>query len=95
MSLPDGVFELVMEMLPLPRIWHWSLDRLARRCKLAPHQAMLDMSVIMDEILTDSQIVHGKNQSNQLIKLSRSPHVSQNSHHIYCILIDGLFHYFS
>ncbi len=75
MSLPDGVFELVMEMLPLPRIWHWSLDRLARRCKLSPHQAMLDMSVIMDEILADAQIIDGKNQSNLLIKINRSPHV--------------------
>jgi hypothetical protein len=75
MSLPDGVFELVMDMLPLPRIWHWSLERLARRCKLAPHQAMIDMSVMMDEILSDLQVIRGKNQSNLLIKISRSPQV--------------------
>lgn len=75
-DLPSGVFELVMEMLPTPRIWHWSIDRLAKRCKLAPQQAMLDMSIIMDEILADSLVVSGKGQSNLLVKLSRSPQVS-------------------
>jgi ankyrin repeat protein len=79
MSLPEGVFELVMDMLPLPRVWHWTLDRLARRCKLAPQQAMLDMSVMMDEILADSVIVEDRHQCNLLVKLNRAPYVSPSS----------------
>jgi hypothetical protein len=74
--MPDGVFEHIMEYLPLPRVWQWSLLRLPRRCKLAPNQAMLDMSVIMDEILRDSLIFAGADQTNLLVKLNRSPHVS-------------------
>jgi len=75
MSLPSGVFELVMEMLPSPRVWQWSLFRMPRRCKLAPQQAMIDMSIMIDEILKDSVLFGGEDQRNQLIKISRSPQV--------------------
>lgn len=64
-----------MEMLPLPRVWQWSLLRLRRRCKLAPHQAVVDISIIMDEILRDSALFAGTDQSNLLIKINRSPQV--------------------
>ena len=77
---------MVMEMLPTPRIWHWSIDRLAKRCKLAPQQAMLDMSIIMDEILADSLVVNGKGQSNLLVKLSRSPQVSIATNSVFPLL---------
>lgn len=75
MSMPSGVFELIMDYMPLPRIWQWSLLRLSRRCKLAPQQAMIDMSIIMDEILKDTMIFAGLDQTNQLVKISRSPQV--------------------
>lgn len=76
MSLPSGIFELIMEMLPLPRVWQWSLLRLKRRCKLAPHQAVQDLSIIMDEIIRDSSIFAGGDQTNLLMKINRSPQVS-------------------
>ena len=75
MSLPSGLFELVMEYMPLPRVWQWSLLRLKRRCKLAPQQAVQDLSVIMDEILCDSAIFAGTDQKNLMLKINRSPQV--------------------
>jgi hypothetical protein len=75
MSLPSGVFELVAEYLPLPRVWQWSLVRLRRRCKLAPHQAVQDLCIIMDEILRDTGIFAGRDQTNLLMRLNRSPQV--------------------
>jgi len=75
MDLPPGLFELIAEMLPLPRVWAWSLGRLRRRCKLAPHQALLDSSVIIDDILTDASIFAGRDQRAQLVRLSRNPHL--------------------
>jgi hypothetical protein len=78
MTMPPGVFELIMEMLPMPRIWQWSLLRMPRRCKLAPQQAMIDMSIIMDEILKDSVIFAGMDQANQMVKINRSPQVSND-----------------
>jgi len=76
MSLPSGLFELVMEYMPMPRVWQWSLLHLKRRCKLAPHQAVLDMSIIIDEILADAAIFAGTDQKFLLIKLNRSPQVN-------------------
>ena len=74
-TLPTGIFELVMEFLPTPRVWQWSLLRLKRRCKLAPHQAVLDMSILMDEILCDSLIFAGPDQKHLMYKISSSPQV--------------------
>ena len=73
--MPSGVFELIAEYMPLPRVWQWSLLRLKRRCKLAPHQAVQDLCVIMDEILRDSAIFAGRDQTNLLIKINQSPQV--------------------
>lgn len=75
MSLPSGLYEHVMEYIPMPRVWQWSLLHLKRRCKLAPHQAVLDMSIIIDEILTDAAIFAGADQRFLLIKLNRSPQI--------------------
>lgn len=75
MGLPSGVFELIAEYIPLPRVWQWSLLRLKRRCKLAPHQAVIDLSIIMDEILRDANIFSGRDQSNLLMKINNSPQV--------------------
>lgn len=75
MDLPPGVFELIADMLPMPRVWHWSILRLKRRCKLAPHQAVCDINIIMDEILTDACIFPGPQQS-LLVRISQNPQVS-------------------
>jgi Ankyrin repeats (3 copies) len=79
MDLPPGVFELIADMLPMPRVWHWSILRLKRRCKLAPHQAVCDINIIMDEILTDACIFPGPQQS-LLVRISQNPQVSKTIH---------------
>ena len=76
LELPMGIFELIMEMLPLPRIWHWSLWCLKRRCRLAPYVAITDSYIIIDEILADLNLFNSKNQSGLLVKLNNSPEVS-------------------
>ena len=76
MGLPFGIFELIAEFLPSPRIWQWSLYRLKKRCSLAPQVALNDISVIIDEIMTDANILAGPDQKQQLIKISSSPEVS-------------------
>eukprot|EP01031_Cornospumella_fuschlensis_P028574 gene28574-34495_t len=57
LSLPHGVWELVAEYLPLPRVWRTTLSVLPRRIKLSAHVAMQDLSTIMDEVLTDTGVV--------------------------------------
>jgi hypothetical protein len=64
-----------MEYLPQPRVWQWSLLRLKRRCKLAPLQAVIDLSVIMDDILRDSVLINCVEQKNLMQKINRSPQV--------------------
>lgn len=76
MDMPQGVFHTIMDYMPLPRVWHWSLVRVQRRCRLAPTQAMQDLSVLMDEILCDTLVLGGADQRHTLTKLARSPHVS-------------------
>ena len=76
MDLPPGVFELIADMLPMPRVWQWSILRLKRRCKLAPHQAVCDINIIMDEIITDACIFPGPQQS-LLVRISQHPEVSE------------------
>ena len=74
MDLPPGVFELIADMLPMPRVWQWSILRLKRRCKLAPHQAVCDITIIMDEILTDACVFAGHQQS-LLVRINQNPQV--------------------
>lgn len=78
-ALPAGVFELIMEMLPVPRVWAWSIFRMRRRCKLSPQSVVVDLNLIMDEILRDEVLVTGADltsrNSNVMVKINRSPHV--------------------
>jgi len=75
MDLPPGVYDLVVEMLPMPRVWHWSLFRLRRRCKLSPQVAVMDLSILMDEILTDMNLFGGRNQKVLLQRIARNSQV--------------------
>jgi ankyrin repeat protein len=78
-ALPGGVFELIMEMLPLPRVWAWSIFRMRRRCNLAPQSVVFDLNLMMDEILRDEVLVTGADlsprNSNVMVKINRSPHL--------------------
>jgi hypothetical protein len=73
MDLPPGLFELIVDMLPLPRVWQWSLSRLKKRARLSPHQAIHDLSILMDEIVTDANIFAGRDQRAHLVRISRNP----------------------
>ncbi len=84
MSLPSGVFEHMMDYLPSPRVWQWTLTRIKLRCRLNPLQAMLDTSCVMDEILADSNILLDASQKQLLVKINKSPQVCG----FYCML-DG------
>ena len=75
MDLPDGVFETIVEYMPTPRIWHWSLLRLKQRCRIAPRQAIFDVSMMLDEMMADMLIFPGPDQEMLLIRLARCPDV--------------------
>jgi len=73
LTMPPGIFEHIVDFMPLPRVWQWSLMRLKARCKLCPLQALVDISILMDEILIDANIFGMKNQSNLLVLIARNP----------------------
>jgi hypothetical protein len=75
MYLPEGIFETIMEFLPTPRIWSWTICRLSNRCKLAPKVAITDISILIDEILSDVNIFINKDQTSLLVKICRNPEV--------------------
>lgn len=75
LNLPSGVFESVIEFLPMPRVWSWSLSHMHLRCRLAPHQAVIDLSMLMDEVLRDMNVIGDPVQKDLLVKLARSPHL--------------------
>jgi hypothetical protein len=70
-KLPDGVFEVVLDFLPMPRIWHWSLLRLKRRTRTASKQAVTDVSIMLDEMLKDLNIFPREASGMLLVTLSR------------------------
>ena len=76
LELPLGVFDLILDYLPLPRVWHWSLWCLKRRCRLAPLIAVADSYVIIDEILTDANIFKSNDQKGLLVRISRDQEVN-------------------
>lgn len=73
--LPLGVFDLIVEYLPLPRVWLWSIWRINKRCKLAPQVAISDISHIIDEILCDSNIFNYQNQKMLLMRINNDSQV--------------------
>lgn len=74
MSMPNGVFEHIIELLPIPRVWQWSMLRIKRRVRINAFQAIKDMSDAMDGMLGDACIFSGE-QSNLLVKINTSPQI--------------------
>jgi ankyrin repeat protein len=72
LALPTGIFGIIMQYIPKPRSWRRLLRATNRRYKLAPHQAIKDTCVIIDEILADANIFPTSDQSQLLVRLSRS-----------------------
>eukprot|EP01034_Spumella_vulgaris_P043672 gene43672-54255_t len=83
MYLPSALFEAVMDYLPMPRLWDHTLDRMPLRCKFSPHQAMLDLSCVADEIMCDANIISGADQTQMLVKISQLSELQ-------CLLVDSL-----
>jgi hypothetical protein len=73
--MPPGVFEHIVEFMPLPRVWEHSIERFGTRAKIAQHQTVLDAATLMDEILCDLVVFKSSNQKNLLVRLARSPEV--------------------
>lgn len=73
-DLPLGVYELVVDFLPAPRIWKTGIHRLKRRVTLAPQAATLDISIMIDEMLTDMSLFHAppSAQRGHLVTVARS-----------------------
>ncbi len=71
--MPLGVFEQIIEFIPLPRVWENNLTRLGARSKLAPLQTLMDTSTMIDEILSDTLVFTCPAQKQLLVKLSRCP----------------------
>jgi hypothetical protein len=76
-DLPLGVHELVVDFLPAPRIWKTCIHRLKRRVTLAPQAATLDISIMLDEMITDMCLFRPPHQRGHLVTLSRSEAVRQ------------------
>jgi ankyrin repeat protein len=72
-SLPMGLFEYLVEFLPMPRMARWHLMRMGRRCELAPQVTARDLCVFADELLTDACVFAGPVQRGLLVRLSRDP----------------------
>lgn len=77
LDLPEGVYRNIIEYLPAPRIWAWTLARLKERASLNPQQAVHDSCVIVDEILTDMCVFAGPHQKLHMIRVARSPHTHE------------------
>lgn len=71
-DLPLGVHELVIEFLPSPRIWKSCIHRLKRRVALAPQAATLDISILIDEMITDMCIFNTPQQQSHLVTMARN-----------------------
>jgi hypothetical protein len=74
-AMPKEIFELIVDYMPSPRIWQWSLSKLRNRAKLAPHPALDDVLVIIDELLCDANLFNLPQQNRLLIKLNSNPEV--------------------
>ena len=76
MSLPPEIFQYIIELLPVPRIWHWSLMRLRKHARVVPQLAAGDICIIMDDIISDAGIFKGKHQKRLLGKINSNPEVN-------------------
>ena len=70
--LPSGIFENILDMLPRPRIWKISLIRIKKRAQLAPFQCVIDISNIIDQMVTDMCIFSAGFNKNCLIRISQN-----------------------
>lgn len=72
LSLPDGVFEMIVDYIPSPRVWKWSLNRLKRRIMISPHISVNDTSILIDEMLTDLNLFDNPIQRGHLMTISNN-----------------------
>lgn len=70
---------MIADYLPSPRVWKWSLNHLKKRAILCPHIAVLDLSVLIDELLTDMKIFHSPTQKGHLMSINGNQQVNKTS----------------
>jgi hypothetical protein len=64
-----------MEYLPTPRPWKWALNRLKRRITLSSHTSTVDISIMLDEMLTDMNLFQCKAPYVHLLRIAGSTQV--------------------
>ena len=75
LTLPPGIYDLICEFMPLPRVWNWTLEVLKKRCTLIPQACAVDLSIMLDEMLTDADIFKGSQQKLLVMKLNSNPQI--------------------
>ncbi|CAE7801061.1 unnamed protein product, partial [Symbiodinium microadriaticum] len=78
LHLPLGLTEIILDFLPTPRVWKWSLVRLKKRITLAPHAATIDISFILDEMFTDMTLFRGPTQRVHLSNIAKNEAIQQS-----------------
>lgn len=66
---------MIVDYLPSPRVWKWSLNHLKKRATLCPHVAVVDLSILIDEILTDLKLLHSPIQKGHLLRINENQQV--------------------
>lgn len=81
-SLPNGVFEHIVEYIPFPRLWEWQLSRVQFRMMYAPQVVMIELCKLINEILQDTcmfrKTQHNFLNSNLMVYLARSSDVASH-----------------
>jgi hypothetical protein len=79
MSLPLGVYEMIVEYLPSPHAWKWSLNHLKRRAIFSPQITVNDTSLLIDELLSELKILDFPHQKGTLMRIATSPEVGDDN----------------
>ncbi len=84
-DLPHELFEIILEYIPYPRMWNWSINRLNRRINLSSHVSTYDMCVLIDEMLKDMSIFSshvGNNISDPQIDVEHETTIGMMEHNM-------------
>jgi len=76
-GLSQPLFHVIIQFMPLPRIWDATLVKLRRRCHIDPNEAVRGGLKIIDEILTDLIISKDRIQEMHLVRLGRDESVGR------------------
>jgi hypothetical protein len=66
---------MIMEYLPSPHAWKWSLNHLKKRATFSPQIAVHDISLLIDELFSELKILNFPHQKGCLMRIATSPEV--------------------